>query len=214
MRLALCAFGGKKMKKYGNEFKVGLFIILCILSLAYLTVRTGKLNIKKGGYYLYVTFDEVAGLGKKAPVMLNGLEVGKVEGMDVSYANDKTQVMVKLWLNDNAKVRDDATVSIKTLGLMGEKYIQITSRQGNFIKPENKLEGKPYMDLDAMMEQAKVLTEEAKNLAASLNYTVSDNKQRISAIIKNLESTSNNIEELSADLKSHPWKLLSKPKKE
>jgi ABC-type transporter Mla subunit MlaD len=97
---------------------------------------------------------------------------------------------------------------------MGEKYIQITSRQGNFIKPENKLEGKPYMDLDAMMEQAKVLTEEAKNLAASLNYTVSDNKQRISAIIKNLESTSNNIEELSADLKSHPWKLLSKPKKE
>jgi phospholipid/cholesterol/gamma-HCH transport system substrate-binding protein len=201
------------MKKYGNEFKVGLFIILCILGLAYLTVKTGKLNIKKGGYYLYVAFEEVAGLGKKAPVMLNGLEVGKVEEMNVSYDNDKTKVVIKIWLNDNAKVRDDASVSIKTLGLMGEKYIQITSRQGNFIKPGTTLEGKPYMDLDAMMEQAKVLTDEAKNLAASLNYTVSDNKERISTIIKNLESTSSNVEELSADLKSHPWKLLSKPKK-
>lgn len=202
------------MKKYGNEFKVGLFIILCILGLGYLIVRTGKLNLKKGGYYLYVTFDEVAGLGKKAPVMLNGLEVGKVEGMNVSYDNDKTKVIIKLWLDDNAKVRDDAIVSIKTLGLMGEKYIQVASRQGNFIKPETTLEGKPYMDLDAMMEEAKVLTEEAKNLAANINYTVSDNKQRISAIIQNLESTSANIEELSADLKIHPWKLLTKPKKE
>jgi phospholipid/cholesterol/gamma-HCH transport system substrate-binding protein len=201
------------MKKYGNEFKVGLFIILCILGLVYITFRTGKVTIKKDGYRLYVAFDEVAGLNKKAPVMLNGFEVGKVEDVKVSYANDKTKILLTIWLQSSAKVRQDAAVSIKTLGLMGEKYIQITSREGSFIEPETTLAGKPYADLDTMMEQAKVLTAEVKTLAASLNYTVADNKERITAIVKNLEAASTNIEELSADLKSNPWKLLSKPKK-
>jgi phospholipid/cholesterol/gamma-HCH transport system substrate-binding protein len=201
------------MKKYGNEFKVGVFIVLCLLGLVYITFKTGKVNIRKGGYYLYTTFDEVAGLSKKAPVMLNGFEVGKVEEMKVSYDNDSTKIMIKLWLDSNAKVREDAAVSIKTLGLMGEKYIQISSQQGNFIKPDTVLSGKPYMDIDAMMEEAKALTEEAKKLAAGLNYTVEDNKERIAKIIKNLENTSANIEEMSMDLKAHPWKLLSKPKK-
>lgn len=201
------------MKKYSNEFKVGLFILICLFGLFYLTLRTGKLTAKKSGYYLYVTFDEVAGLGKKAPVMLNGFEVGKVEEMKVSYDDDRTIILIKLWLDSSAKIREDAAVSIKTLGLMGEKYIQITSRQGNFVKPDSTIPGKPYTDLDSMMEQAKLLTDEAKNLAASLNYAVTDNKERVSAIVKNLESTSVNLEELSADLKNHPWKLLSKPKK-
>lgn len=201
------------MKKSGNEFKVGVFIMICVLGLVYITFMTGKVNIKKDGYRLYVTFDEVAGLGKKAPVMLNGLEVGGVKNMKVSYDNDRTQIVLTLWLDGNAKVRSDAAISIKTLGLMGEKYIQITSQKGDFIKPETTLAGKPYMDLDAMMEQTKLLTDEAKKLAANLNYTVADNKERISNIIKNLEETSTNIEELSTDLKAHPWKLLSKPKK-
>ncbi len=200
------------IKKYGNEFKVGLFVIACIFVLLFLTFRTGKVNIKKDGYSLYVMFDEIAGLTTKAPVMLNGMEAGKVDNISVSYNNDATKITLKLWLDSNAKVRDDAEVSIKTLGLMGEKYIQIASHKGKFIKAGTTLEGKPYMDLDAMMEQANAVTEELKKLSANLNYTVEDNQGAISSTIKNLEATSKNVEELTADLKNNPWKLLSKPK--
>ncbi|MFA5271270.1 MAG: MlaD family protein [Candidatus Omnitrophota bacterium] len=200
------------MKKYGNEFKVGLFIVICLIGLAVITFKTGKVNVKKEGYSLYVTFDEIAGLSKKAPVMLNGFEVGKVEDIQVSDTDDNTKITLKLWIDKKAKVRDSAEISIKTMGLMGEKYIQISSHSGKFINADTILCGKAYMDIDSLMDQTKILTEEAKKLSANLNNTVEGSKDEIAAIIKNLEATSKNVEELTADLKANPWKLLSKPK--
>jgi len=205
------------MKKMSNDFKVGLFVIFCVLGLIYLTFSTGKITIKKGGYYLYVTFNEIAGLETKAPVMLNGLEVGKVEDIKVSYDDDKTQIMLKLWLEGDARIRKDAVVSIKTLGLMGEKYIQISSVNGTeFIAAETTLAGKPYMDLDAMMDQVRIvtqdITQQVNKLLASITDTLDVNKPGISQIVKNLENTSKNFEEFSEDIKRHPWKLLIKTK--
>lgn len=176
------------MKKYTNEFKVGLFFIICVLGLFYLAYSTGKLNFRKEGYSIYVNFNDIGGLDKKAPVRLNGLEVGKVEDIKISYDTEKTYVILKLWLNKEAKIRENPEISIKTLGLMGEKYIQITSLEGkNFITPGSILQGKPYVDLEAL-------------------------KDNVPSIMKNLEVTSKNFEEFSADIKKHPWKLLFKTK--
>jgi len=213
--------------KYGNEFKVGIFVILCIVALAYLTVSTGKLNLKQGGYYIYVVFDDIAGLDTKAPVMLNGREVGKVEDIEISYKDNMTKNVLKLWLSDNAKIRKQAVVSIKTLGLMGEKFIQISSNEGaEFLAPNATLVGKPFMDLDVLMDQAELvagdidellnnvnsLTDEVKKLTMSLYDTVEGNQDKISRIIANLELTSENIQELTEDIKRNPWKLLHRPR--
>lgn len=205
------------MRKYSNEFKVGIFVLLCIGGLFYLTYRTGKLNIKKGGYRIYVVFDEIAGLEKKAPVALNGVKVGKVEDIKISYGNNTTRSILTLWLDEQAKIRDDAVVSVRTLGLMGEKYIQITSSSGkDFIKPESILEGRPYLDMDTLIEQtqsiSKDISQQVNKLVTNLNFAVEDNRGNIAEIIKNLESASKNFEEFSADVKQHPWKLLMKEK--
>lgn len=205
------------MKKYSQEFKVGAFVILCVLGLLYMTVSTGKMNIKKEGYNIDVVFDEVAGLQAKAPVTLNGLEVGKVEDIKVFYDNDKTKIVLKLWLDKKARIRENSIISIKTLGLMGEKFIQITSSDSNkFVEPGSVLTGKPFMDLDAIMEQAQVLSKDIgsqiNKLLDSLNSTVDGNKSNVSAIVQSLEATSKNFEEFSDDLKKHPWKLLHRPK--
>lgn len=210
------------MKKITNEFKVGLFIILCVTGLVYLTFSTGKVQVKKEGYRIYAVFDEVAGLNKKAPVTLNGLEVGKVEDIAVVYDEETTKIKLTLWLDQSARPRSDAVVSIKTMGLMGEKYIQIASRIGrDFIKPGAVLTGKPYMDLDVVMEQAQILqkdvgglTEEVKKLAVAVNETVDENKDDISRIVENIESVTRNFEDFSADIKMHPWKILYKGKEE
>ena len=205
------------MKKYGNEFKVGLFVVLCIIGLVYLIFSTGKITLKKKGYNIYVLFDDVAGLNDKAPVMLNGLEVGKVDGIKFSYDNEKTRITLNLWIDAAAKIRDQAVVSIKTLGLMGEKYIQVSSSQGSgFLAPNAVLEGRPYLDLDALLAQAQVatksLSEEFNKLLAGLNGTLEENKGSINQIIQNLESSSQNLEDFSSDIKMHPWKLLIKGK--
>ena len=207
------------MKKFNftNEIKVGLFVIACLAGLLYLAYSTGKLSTKKEGYVIYVAFNDIAGLEEKAPVMLNGLEVGKVDAINISYDNNTTAITLKLWLDAKAKIREDSIVSIKTLGLMGEKFIQISSA-GNkgFIKPETVLSGKPYLDIDALLEQAQMITKDistqVNKLVINLNSTVEDNKGSVSSIVKNLETTSKNFEEFSDDIKRHPWKLLIKTK--
>ncbi|MBN3041136.1 MAG: MCE family protein [Candidatus Omnitrophica bacterium] len=215
------------MKKLTNEFKVGLFFLACILGLIYITFSTGKVDIKNEGYNLYVVFNEIAGLDTKAPVMLNGREVGKVEDITITNEADETKITLKLWLAKEAKVREGAKASIKTLGLMGEKYIQITSAKGTgFLKPNATLIGKPYMDLDALMDEAlditddigvlvnnvNSLTDEVKKLSINLNHTVEGNQDKISQIVDNLETTSKNMEEFTEDIKRHPWKLLYRNK--
>lgn len=201
------------MKKNADEFKVGLFVVICILGLFYLSYSTGKMNFKKEGYYIYVTFNDIAGLAKKAPVMLNGLEVGKVEDIKISYDTNKTCVILKLWIDDKIKVRENPEVSIKTLGLMGEKYIQISSLVGgDFIKPETTVNGNDYTDFDALTKQVQDISSEVKKLTTTLNSAVDNNKESINQIVKNLETTSKNFEEFSEDIKKHPWKLLFKSK--
>jgi phospholipid/cholesterol/gamma-HCH transport system substrate-binding protein len=201
------------MKKYGNEFMVGLFIILCVLGFFYLIYSTGKLDFKKEGYYIYVIFDDISGVQKKAPVMLNGMEIGKVDEVKFVYDNDKTQIRLKLWLKAEARIRENPVISIKTMGLMGEKFIQISSSRGvNFIAPEVVLSGNPYLDIDSLTKDVSALTEEVKKLAAGLNDTLDGNKDRISQIVVNLESASKNFQEFSDDIKQHPWKLLFKGK--
>ncbi len=205
------------MKKYTNEFKVGLFVIFCLAGLFYLTYSTGKLDIRKKGCHIYVVFSETAGIKNKSPVMLNGYEVGKVDGIRFSYDEDKTRTILQLWLDDTAKVRVNPVVSIKTLGLMGEKYIEIASTEGkDFLRPGAVVEGKPFMDLDDMMEQAQALSknisEQVNKLLANINGTLGENKESVAAIIKNLEQASKNFEDFSSDIKRHPWKLLFKTK--
>ena len=180
------------MKKYAHEFKVGIFILLCLVGLAYLTLSTGKVKFGEKGYNIYVIFNELAGLNTKAPVMLNGFDVGKVDEIKLSYDNEKTLIALKLWLKDGVKVREGSEVSIKSLGLMGEKYIQISSSKStNFLEPEAVIYGKPYVDIDT--------------LVSSLNTTMDENKDR-------LNNTAKNFEAFSDDIRKHPWKLLIKTK--
>ncbi|MDD4294716.1 MAG: MlaD family protein [Candidatus Omnitrophica bacterium] len=213
------------MKKVNNEVKVGLFFILAVFTLVYMTYRTGKLDLKRKGYPLYVVFEEVAGIEKKSPVMLNGFEVGKVNDIDVRYENDETKMILELWIDRNVKVTSNPIITIKTLGLMGEKYVQIASAKGDkFLQPGETLQGKRILDMDVMLGQAESiaknvnqliikmaeLSDEIKVLAGNINETVDDSQGAIARILDNVESATVSLDELSLDLKQHPWKLFYK----
>ncbi len=214
-----------KKNKWTNEFKVGLFVLACLLGLAYMTYSTGKLGINKdSGYFVYVVFDEAAGMDKKAPVMLNGLEIGKVEDIKPSYEGNKTHITLKLWLENKAKVRENSEISIKMMGLMGEKYVQIESSNSNeFVTPGSTLNGQKYVDLDVFVRNLNAVVEENRQsvkdaikhldqVLANLDGTLSDNRDNLAKAIKNFETTSENFEEFSDDLRRNPWKILFKTK--
>lgn len=209
------------MKKYGKEFKVGLMLILALVGLGALTFNAGNFHFKREGYRIYAMFNNIMGMENSAPVRLRGLEVGRVEDISVNYAEDKTEIVLTLWIEDKYKIRGNPVIYIRTLGLMGEKYIQIIDENDSldFVKAESIIQGQDPGDfeevldsVDEIAQNANTLILEVTALTKDLQSTLSENNESINNTITHLEGTSRNFEELSEDLKRHPWKLLFKTK--
>jgi phospholipid/cholesterol/gamma-HCH transport system substrate-binding protein len=123
------------MKKYSLETGVGIFVVIGLLCVAYMTVKLGKISLFGDDYYsLYARFGSVSGLRVGNPAEINGIEVGRVEQMSIDQ--EKQVIMVQLKIRRNIRVYDDANASIKTAGLIGDKYIKIEpGGAGEILKP-------------------------------------------------------------------------------
>jgi len=111
------------MKKLDLEFAVGLFMILGILCLSYISIKLGKMEILGSeGYEVEAVFANSGGLKTGSSVVIAGVDVGRV----TNIALDDYQARVVLNLPLNVKIQEDAIASIKTKGLIGEKYVEIT----------------------------------------------------------------------------------------
>jgi phospholipid/cholesterol/gamma-HCH transport system substrate-binding protein len=111
------------MERAGTNVAVGIFVVLGVLALAYLSITLGRVTFLTGdGYLLVAEFPSVGGLRPGASIEIAGVEVGKVETIElVDY-----QARVTLRLNTEVKLQEDAIASIKTKGLIGEKFIRIS----------------------------------------------------------------------------------------
>ena len=123
------------MKKYSTETVVGIFVVLGLLCVAYMTVKLGKVAVFGDDYYpLQARFASVSGLRVGNPVEMGGIEVGRVEHMSIDQ--DKQMAVVELKIIKDIKIFDDASASIKTAGLIGDKYVKIDpGGSGNLLKP-------------------------------------------------------------------------------
>jgi phospholipid/cholesterol/gamma-HCH transport system substrate-binding protein len=111
------------MKKIDLETAVGFFLLIGIFSLAYLSIKLGKLEVLGGeGYTVYARFEQDGGIKLGASVEIAGVPVGKVKSIKL----DDYQALVALLITKDVKLQDDSIASIKTKGLIGEKYIQIS----------------------------------------------------------------------------------------
>lgn len=112
------------MKNRSVELAVGLFVMAGLLCAAYLTVKLGKLEVLSGDTYeIKARFIDVTGLKEGAGVELAGVRVGRVES--ISLTPDKHAV-VTMNIQKGVKLSEDAIVSVKTSGLIGDKYLKIT----------------------------------------------------------------------------------------
>lgn len=112
------------MKKYSSETVVGVFVVIGLLCIGYMTVKLGNISLLGDNTYtLYAHFNKVTGLRTGNSVNMLGLEIGQVSGFSI---NQEDQVaIVGMKINKNIKVYDDAIASIKTEGLIGDKFVEI-----------------------------------------------------------------------------------------
>jgi len=140
------------MKKFDLELAVGVFVILGIVCLGYLSIKLGKMEVLGNkGYEVYAIFSNTGGLKTGASIMIAGVDVGRVKNISL----EDYQARVVLNLPPGMEIQEDAIVSIKTRGLIGEKYIEITpGGSEKIIQPGGRIrETEPAVNLEDLISK-------------------------------------------------------------
>ena len=112
------------MNRRKTEFYVGLFVIIGILCILYLFVNLGSVNFSRDRYYpVHGFFTSVSGLKTGARVEMAGVKIGIVSNVSI----DKKQLLAKVEfsINKDIELSEDIIASVKTAGIIGQKYIDI-----------------------------------------------------------------------------------------
>jgi phospholipid/cholesterol/gamma-HCH transport system substrate-binding protein len=131
---------------------VGIFLILGIVALGYLSIKLGRVSLfGVGGYLVTADFPSSAGLKVGANVEIAGVAVGRVES--IRLRNDQAHVVLRV--QPEIKIAEDAIVSIKTKGLIGERYLNISPGGSERIVPPNGrlTEVEPPVDLEELISK-------------------------------------------------------------
>jgi phospholipid/cholesterol/gamma-HCH transport system substrate-binding protein len=113
---------------------VGIFVLLGLVALGYLSINLGRVSFLGGrDYAVTVDFPSVGGLKAGSAVEIAGVEIGRVESIGLADYQARVTLRVHLGI----KLQEDAIASIKTKGLIGEKYIRISPGGSEKLIPPN-----------------------------------------------------------------------------
>ncbi len=195
------------MHSISTEAKVGLFVLIGLIILAYMSFKVGQqgFGLKKG-YVITAVFDNVSGLEKKgALVQMAGVEIGNVE--DIRLQNGKALVTMRI--HPDVKIPIDSTAAIRTHGVLGDKYIEILPGPGlsgaaagssitgvQYLKEGQQIQNtERQADIDRLLNQASLVMDDIKTVTASLSHTLgsAEGEESIRRILANVRDLSENL---------------------
>ncbi len=138
------------MKQRNLETAVGLFVLVGIACLAWLSIRLGKIEIMGGDYVpVHAEFASVSGLKPGAGVEIAGVEIGKVD----SIVLDDFRANVRMKIRRGIRLQEDTIASIRTRGLIGDKYVNLSpGASDRLIPPGGKIrETESAVDLEELI---------------------------------------------------------------
>ncbi len=117
------------MKKYTQETVVGIFVVIGLFAIGYMTVKLGNVGfLGEKAYSLYARYNAVTGLRVGSYVNMMGLQIGRVESCKMDQEDQVVEVEFKI--NEGIEIYDDAIASVKTEGLIGDKFVSIDAGGG------------------------------------------------------------------------------------
>ncbi len=142
------------MKNTRLELFVGVFLILGFCSFGWLALQLGEVSWLTGGrtYEIFAEFDNISGVKSGADVQIAGVVVGKVG--DIILSTDEV-ARATLQLDKAIKVPVDSIASVKSQGIIGDKYIQITlGGDESLYKPGDTLtDTESSIDLESLISK-------------------------------------------------------------
>lgn len=123
-----------------RETAVGVFVLIGLLCTAWLAVKLGRMEIfSDDGYSLTARFNSVSGLHPGADVELAGVPVGRV--VAIALDAERAQAVVTLHVRKGVRLSSDTIASVKTSGLIGDKYISLApGGSEKTLQPDGEIE--------------------------------------------------------------------------
>ena len=127
------------MQKTSIEMAVGVFMLIGIACVGYLTIQLGKMQwVGDNNYALEARFKSAAGLKTGSQVEIAGVQVGQVDA--IRFDQDRQMALVRLKIQKGIVLTDDVIASVKTSGLIGDRYIKLTPGGSNLVlKPGDQI---------------------------------------------------------------------------
>jgi phospholipid/cholesterol/gamma-HCH transport system substrate-binding protein len=181
-------------RKFSTEAKVGVFVIVAVALLVYLTLDVSQLGWTPGGTYkIYTVMENAEGVSFKTPVQVAGIPVGVVS--DISLTPER-KARVEIELRKDVKIGTDVQAEIRTRGVLGDTYIELFpgSAEAPDIEPGSTVTRvKQPADYQQLIRDLSVLTADMKEITAAMKtYTVSEHSYT-AEILKNMQVLTANM---------------------
>lgn len=142
------------MRRATLELVVGLFLLLGIACLTWLAVRMGDLGTQaRGRYEIQARFSSTSGLKTGAFVEVAGVRVGTVT--DITFDPQEYAANVRMLVDDRVKLQEDTIASIRTSGIIGDKFVKITPGGSDvYLAPgETIVDTEPSISLEELISK-------------------------------------------------------------
>ncbi len=142
------------MKKTTINTCVGIFVLIGIASVGYLTIKLGKMEWTGQNHYsIFANFDSITGLRKGGQIEMAGVQIGHIAGISLDL--EKQVAVVEMKIQNEVVLTDDVIASVKTTGLIGDKYIKLSpGGSDEILKPGDLItETESALDLEELVSK-------------------------------------------------------------
>ncbi len=196
-----------------RTWAVGLFVTLGIGLFTTILFFIGNRHDVFGKHVkFYAEFSDISGLPRGAQVQVSGIEAGEVRGIEIP-ANPASKFRLKLQVRENARgmIRTDSLVSIRTEGIVGDKYVFIREGTSNAAEAPDgaTLPSKEPFDLGAALEKGSALLDKSSALLDNVRDSVTDLHGRLDVALDSVTGTVNHVDSLVTVVRPDIRKMAS-----
>jgi phospholipid/cholesterol/gamma-HCH transport system substrate-binding protein len=189
--------------KMKNELKAGAFVLIGLVLICALILIMGRERQIFASQSKYnAMFNDVKGLSAGAPVRMGGIPIGRVDKVGFSKSLGDTRVHVTLLINDSFidRIRPDSKVSIDTQGLLGDRYITITSgHEPNPLRPGSEIPASEVADLSQVLARAQSAVDNTTQITERINQSLEGLSPET---FRNIASASQSVAEIFKAVKT------------
>lgn len=161
------------MRNEASMTKVGLTVLLAVIVMAGAILMVGERSFLFTSTSDYsVRFLNVGGLEQGSPVQLNGVVVGRVK--DIVLSENVEESLLRVWIEIETKytdrIRTDSIAKIKSLGLLGDKYVQVVSGSSDqpIVPAGGEIPAAQPTDVDSLIRSGEDVADYVVSTARSL----------------------------------------------